>query len=126
MQSFTLENVSSFIKRVQQFKKDSETIADHLDELVESSVYITWKHGDISPVNAVIDATAVIKGLNRRALVTFYRDVVPFTYSTEKEQFTKSDANKILSMGGQLGNGLDDACGAKVMEVLASTSKNCL
>lgn len=121
MRNHNLQDVSSFLARVNQFKKDSESIAQHLDELVETSVYITWKHGDISPVNAVIAACAVMKGLNRRALVTFYRDVVPFIYSTEHEQFTKADANKVTAMGGILGNGQDDACGPKIMEILAST-----
>lgn len=122
MQATQLDTVPRFIERVTNFKTHAAIEAGRLDELVETSVYLTWKHGDISPVNAVIDATSVIKGLNRRALVTFYRDVIPFTYSTEKEQFTKADSNKVQAMGGQLGNGHDDACGKQVMLKIESTT----
>lgn len=115
-----IRSVKDFVQAANTFRNDGKSIADKLDDLVVESIQCTWKHGDITPVNTMIQACGVIKGLNRRALVTYYRDVVPFFYDVKQEQFGKADKNKVLKMQGTLGSGADDACGPFVLEYITS------
>lgn len=110
-----MRTVAAFLSTVEQFREQAGVFQNLYDELVEESVELVWTHGDISPVNAMIEATSVLKGFNRRALVTYYRDVIPFTFDAKLGLFTKKDANKVTAMGGELGSGKDDAMGAKIM-----------
>ena len=110
-----MRTVAQFLSTVSNFKEKASVFQGLYDELVEESVELVWAHGDISPVNAMIDATAVLKGFNRRAVVSYYRDVIPFTFDSKLGIFTKKDDNKVKSMGGTLGSGAEDAMGPQVL-----------
>lgn len=110
-----MRTVAQFLNTVGQFKEKATVFQELYDELVEESVALVWAHGDISPVNAMIEATEVLKGFNRRAVVSFYRDVIPFTFDAKLGIFTKKDDNKVKAMGGNLGAGTEDAVGPVIL-----------
>lgn len=110
-----MRTIAQFIKTVGQFRDKASIFQGLYDELVEESVSLVWAHGDISPVNAMIEATAVLKGFNRRAVVSYYRDVIPFTFDAKLGVFTKKDDNKVKNMGGTLGGGTEESMGAQVL-----------
>lgn len=110
-----MRTIAQFMKTVASFREKATIFQGLYDELVEESVSLVWAYGDISPVNAIIEATSVLKGFNRRAVVSYYRDVIPFTFDSKLGVFTKKDDNKVKNMGGTLGGGTEDSMGAQVL-----------
>lgn len=115
-----MRTIAQFMKTVAGFRDKAAVFQGLYDELVEESVTLVWAYGDISPVNAIIEATSVLKGFNRRAVVSYYRDVIPFTFDSKLGMFTKKDDNKVKNMGGTLGGGTEESMGAQVLAHLMS------
>jgi len=91
--------VSDFVKGVNKLIKTLTKTSDELEEVVINSVRLLWEHGDIeNTVNKVIDASSHSQGLDRRALVTYYRECIPFGFNGKLGRFTTKDKKKHAKM----------------------------
>ena len=92
-----MSNVSKFLAKVKRFHKTAENFSEKFDGIVLESVELLWEHGNIETINSVIEASKHIKGIDRRALVTFYRECVPYSFSKEGI-FGKKDKKRAAEM----------------------------
>lgn len=91
--------VSLFLDRVQRAGKHLDKMSDHVNTLVMDSVVLLWEKENIQVINSVVDLVHDhMKGGDVRALITFYRKCVPFTFNKKKGQFEKKDSGMVESM----------------------------
>jgi len=87
--------IKNFTKRINAMSSVFKSSTDEFNEIVKEAVALSWKGYDInSTVNSVLDLALVMKGLNRRALATYFVKCVPYGFSKKENRFEKKDAKK--------------------------------
>lgn len=100
------------MKTVQQMSKDIKAhntilkgikarftkVTVDFNEAVINSVKLLWEHGDISVINNTMDTLKCMKGADMRALATYYRACIPFTFDGNSEKFTRKNPKTVEKM----------------------------
>ena len=92
----TLKKFATRIKKQgAAFVKDTTDFND----IVKDAVRYAWQGYDINQtVNATLDLALVMKGLNRRALATYFVKCVPYGFNKKENRFDKKDAKKAAKL----------------------------
>ena len=97
-----LTPIQDFLKRLKSVAKRVNSVGVDFNELTKEAVQIVWNPDiqDISGINKCLAVAKASRGFSEVALLKFFKECVPFTYSQEHGQFTKKNGQTVDKMIG--------------------------
>jgi len=83
--------VKAHLTELKAFDNKFTKLSTDFSALVTNSVNLLWEHGQIAVINKTMDTLTHMKGADMRALATYYKQCVPYTFDGEVGRFTKKN-----------------------------------
>lgn len=89
------KRLKAHLDSIKTMSKVFTKTSEQFNEIVKEGALLAHDGYDINQVvNAVLELAGVMKGLNRRSLVTWYTRAIPYTFDQKEKRFTRKDQNK--------------------------------